>query len=81
MSRYNRKPHKFTELLQPVKVLVNDDFVFGIIISKVHKMPKTSNIEEPFYLVTGIGAPVWEGSITPVSEEDYTIATALQGGC
>jgi len=77
MPRYNRKPHQYTDLLQPVKVLLNDSMQMGLIISRVHKLPKQASIEEPYYLVTGIGQPIWEGNIVPISEEEYQLA---QGG-
>jgi hypothetical protein len=67
----NRKQHKFTLPLQPVKALVEDTFIYGIIISRIHKLPIRASIEEPFYLITGYGKPIWEGHITPITEKEY----------
>lgn len=71
MSRYNRKKHKYNSPLQPVKVDINGTFIYGIIISKFHKLPKGANIEEPYYLVSGIGNAIWEDKISPISDADY----------
>jgi hypothetical protein len=68
----NRKQHKYTRPFQPVKALVEETFVYGIIISKFHKIPKQAKTEEPFYLITGHGIPIWEGHITPITEQEYS---------
>ena len=71
--QYKRIPHKFTAPLQTVKVLQGDKFTYGLIIAKIHKLPKSSTIEEPYYLITGIGQPIWENHITPVEQEEYDL--------
>lgn len=74
MKRHNRTPHQY-QLLQPVKFYVNSDFHIGLIISKIHKLPKKAALaEEPFYLVTGFGLPVWESNLIPITEEEYKLA-------
>jgi len=70
-----RKPHAYTKRYQAVKCTINNEILYGPIISRIHKLPKTSTIEEPYYLVTGIGAAVWEGHLKPISDSEYTQAT------
>jgi hypothetical protein len=72
MSRYNRIQHKFTRPLQPVKVDVNGTFIYGIIISKFHKLPKGATIEEPYYIITGHGSPIWENNLIPITDSEYS---------
>jgi hypothetical protein len=74
MLRHNRPIHKFTRSLQPVKVIINDTIHVGLVISRFHKIPKKSTTEEPFYTITGLGQPVWEGHIVPITDEEYNIA-------
>lgn len=77
MSRHNRKQHKYTRPLQPVKTEVNGSIIYGIIISRFHKLPKGANVEEPYYIISGLGHPIWENNITPITESEYN---SLQRG-
>jgi hypothetical protein len=77
MTRYNRKKHKYNSPLQPVKVDVNGSFITGIIISRFHKLPKGATVEEPYYLITGHGSPIWENNLIPITDLEYS---ALQIG-
>lgn len=82
MSAKNTKPHKH-KILTPVKYVTGNTMYFGIIISaSILKLSKRGKRDEPYYLISGYGDPIWEGDLKRMDEEEYNILLAqFPNGC
>lgn len=82
MSATNTKPHKH-KILTPVKFVTDGKMYFGIIISaSILKLSRRGKKDEPYYLISGYGDPIWEGDLRTIDEDEYNILIAqFPNGC